>query len=208
MGKYYAVKRGRKTGIFETWGECQAQVKGYPGAKFKSFQIYDEALAYIEDVDLVMQNDIKPRLEMGKLVAFTDGSYDDKKNMYGAGTLIFVPGDSIEPFNIYGAGDTEEFLPSKNVAGEIMAVINAIDYAVNNNYAEISIFHDYEGISKWATGEWSTNKPCSIYYQEYIRKMSSEINIEFIKVEGHSNNKYNDMADRLAKTAIRQSSKL
>ena len=34
---HYAVARGRRTGIYGTWAECQAQVDGYPGAKFKGF---------------------------------------------------------------------------------------------------------------------------------------------------------------------------
>ena len=35
--KYYAVKKGRKTGIFTTWDDCKAQVNGYKGAVYKSF---------------------------------------------------------------------------------------------------------------------------------------------------------------------------
>lgn len=37
MAKYYAVKVGNVPGIYETWDECQKQVKGYPGAIYKSF---------------------------------------------------------------------------------------------------------------------------------------------------------------------------
>jgi ribonuclease HI len=35
--KYYVVWKGRKIGIFATWDECEAQVKGFPGAQYKSF---------------------------------------------------------------------------------------------------------------------------------------------------------------------------
>ncbi len=45
--KFYAVKRGRKTGIFTTWEETENQVKGYPGAKHKSFKTREEAEAYL-----------------------------------------------------------------------------------------------------------------------------------------------------------------
>ena len=39
MAKFcvYAVARGRKTGVFHTWPECQAQVKGYKNPVFKGF---------------------------------------------------------------------------------------------------------------------------------------------------------------------------
>ena len=33
--KFYAVKQGRKTGMFLTWDDCKKQVMGYPGAIYK-----------------------------------------------------------------------------------------------------------------------------------------------------------------------------
>ena len=41
--KYYAVRKGRKTGVFATWAECQKQVTGFSGAEFKSFGTMEEA---------------------------------------------------------------------------------------------------------------------------------------------------------------------
>ncbi|MFC0471167.1 ribonuclease H [Halalkalibacter kiskunsagensis] len=41
--KYYVVWKGRKPGIYSTWLECEAQVKGYTGARFKSFPSKEEA---------------------------------------------------------------------------------------------------------------------------------------------------------------------
>jgi ribonuclease HI len=35
--KFYVVWKGRKPGIYTSWAECEAQVKGYPGAEYKSF---------------------------------------------------------------------------------------------------------------------------------------------------------------------------
>ena len=35
--KFYAVRNGRKTGIFLTWEECEQQVKGFKDAEYKSF---------------------------------------------------------------------------------------------------------------------------------------------------------------------------
>ena len=44
MSKFYAVKQGRQTGIFSSWKECEAQVKGFKGAIYKSFASKEEAL--------------------------------------------------------------------------------------------------------------------------------------------------------------------
>ena len=47
-----------------------------------------------------------------------------------------------------------------------------------------------------------TKTTLSSYYKRYIDDKNGIISIEFIKVSGHSNNKYNDRADKLAKSAI------
>lgn len=39
MTKFYAVRKGKKTGIFSTWDECKEQVTGYKGAIYKSFKL-------------------------------------------------------------------------------------------------------------------------------------------------------------------------
>jgi ribonuclease HI len=36
--KFYVVWKGRKTGVFTSWQECSAQVSGFPGAEYKSFE--------------------------------------------------------------------------------------------------------------------------------------------------------------------------
>lgn len=45
--KYYAVKIGTKTGIYETWAECELQVKGVSGAEYRAFTSLSDAEAYI-----------------------------------------------------------------------------------------------------------------------------------------------------------------
>lgn len=41
--KYYVVWGGLKTGIFNTWAECQEQTVGYPNADYKSYKTRSEA---------------------------------------------------------------------------------------------------------------------------------------------------------------------
>ncbi|MCH2023096.1 MAG: ribonuclease H family protein [Saprospiraceae bacterium] len=41
--KFYVVWEGNETGIFKTWEECQRHIKGYGGAKYKSFTSLKEA---------------------------------------------------------------------------------------------------------------------------------------------------------------------
>ena len=46
MAKFYAVKEGKKPGIYHTWDECKEQVNGYSGAVYKSFSNEEEAKAF------------------------------------------------------------------------------------------------------------------------------------------------------------------
>lgn len=41
--KYYVVWNGLTPGIYRTWDECQAQIKGVKGAMYKSFDSKEEA---------------------------------------------------------------------------------------------------------------------------------------------------------------------
>lgn len=36
--KYYVVWAGQKPGIYRTWAECELQIKGFVGARYKSFE--------------------------------------------------------------------------------------------------------------------------------------------------------------------------
>ncbi|CAG7831859.1 unnamed protein product, partial [Allacma fusca] len=55
MGKkdgisFYGVANGRKTGVFHTWKECEAQVSKFPCARFKGFKTEKEAADYVEEL--------------------------------------------------------------------------------------------------------------------------------------------------------------
>ena len=60
----------------------------------------------------------------------------------------------------------------------------------------------YQGIEKWCTGDWKTTKPGTTKYKEYYDSIKARLDVRFVKVKGHSGDKYNDRADKLAKTAL------
>ena len=65
-----------------------------------------------------------------------------------------------------------------------------------------SYYHDYEGISKWCEGQWEAKKEGTRAYREFYRQASEKVKITFRKVKGHSGDRWNDLADRLAKEAL------
>lgn len=49
MGNYYGVREGIVPGVYETWADCQEQIKGYSGAVYKKFKTREEASKFIND---------------------------------------------------------------------------------------------------------------------------------------------------------------
>ena len=197
---YYAVKAGHVTGIFDNWDECQKATQGYSVPKFKKFATLSEAEAYINDMD-IYADAVKNDISNGHIVAFCDGSFDNEKKRYSYGVLIIDK--NFKEHEICGSSNNPKYLSSHNIIGEVLGAINAMDWAVSNGYDKLKIYHDYEGLSKWLTGEWDAKSVvASMFVYIYTSKFADLIHVTFEKVKGHSNNKYNDKADKLAKKAL------
>lgn len=202
-GKFYAVKAGRKTGIFNSWEECKRQVDGYPSASYKSFKTAVEAAAYIglvpnQTAIANANNSPADFVTDNTAIAYVDGSYNISTCEYGYGVVFFYNGEEI---HLKKGFPKDELATMRNVAGEIKGSEAAISYALSHNISSIKIYHDYEGISKWCTGEWKANKEGTIAYRDFYNNAKKQLKIEFVKVKGHSGDTYNDIADRLAKEA-------
>lgn len=195
--KFYAVKRGLKTGVFSTWEECSASVKGYSGAVYKSFKTRQEALDYLNEEASTKENESVEDHDDVKI--YVDGSYYAATGEFSYGMVVLSGGEEEKYSQKY---QDEELASMRNVAGEIKGAEAAMQYALDHGLEEISIYHDYEGIARWPLGEWKTNKAGTRAYKEFYDRASRQVKIRFVKVTGHSNDKYNDMADELAKEAL------
>lgn len=197
---FYAVKKGKEIGIFDNWPDAQAATAGFSGPVFKKFKTREEAEAYMDDRD-VWAEQVADDNRNGYLVAFTDGSYEDKLNRYSYGVYFIKPDGTDD--SICGYGSNKEYLDSKNIIGEIFGVINALDWAISNGFEKIKIYHDYEGLSKWLSDEWKAKaKVSKMFVNLYKVKFADFIQVEYFKVPGHSNIIYNEKADQLAKSAL------
>ena len=198
MAKYYAVRSGYHTGIFSTWDECRKEVSGYSNAEYKSFTTLDEAKNYLGiNEQLSLFDDTVP--ETNTAAAYVDGSYNIETKRFGCGVVIFLGGEEI---TFSRAFDDTSLAQMRNVAGEIEGAKLAMQWCVDNNIKEIDIYYDYEGIEKWCTGKWKTNKEGTIAYKQFYDSIKNRVKVSFIKVRGHSGDRFNDMADALAKKAV------
>lgn len=71
--KFYAVRKGRNPGIYETWSECSAQVNGFSGAEFKSFATLEAAGRFLSVVGAKEESPVAPARDWSKSSVFVDG---------------------------------------------------------------------------------------------------------------------------------------
>lgn len=197
MAKFYAVKKGKKTGIFSTWDECKEQVTGFKGAVYKSFKTLSEAEAFLERNEEKIEN-IE---EVDGVYAYIDGSFDRINGIYGSGVVI-VDGDKKHEYK--HAGNREDYAQLHNVAGELEAAKFVMWYAVDKKIKEITLFYDYQGIEAWAVGDWKANLPYTQDYVKFYNKVKTAVKVNFVKVKAHTGIELNEVVDKLAKEAIEQ----
>ncbi|MBO5487680.1 MAG: ribonuclease H family protein [Eubacterium sp.] len=222
--KFYGVKKGKITGVFTSWDECKKSVDGFPGAEYKGFATYDEVCAYLGIVPSKQQSvtgeqdklgaNIKPvgnvsevnAGDMGNeenndsLLTYVDGSYDDSIKKYAFGCVFILPDGKI--YTEYGNGDNPQSLQHRNVTGEMLGAMYAVKTAMMNGFGAVEICYDYQGIEKWVTGEWRSKTELTQKYTAAMREWSRSIRITFTKVAAHSNIKYNELADEMAKKGL------
>ncbi len=140
--KFYVVWIGRETGIFNSWAECQLQVKGFPGAKFKGYEHNNDAKSAWESGYLPDNTPPKPKLhppnELSGLAvdAACDGS---PGNMEYRG--VFLP----EAVQIFHVGPVKM---GNNNLGEFLAIVHALAWQKDNKLV-LDIYSDSRTAISW-----------------------------------------------------------
>lgn len=198
--KFYAIKAGRQTGIFTSWDDCRRQVTGFAGASFKGFETREEAEAFLSGAGFSgPAAAAAPVSAEETAVAYVDGSYHAGTKEFACGAVLFYQGEELHFSHKF---QDPALADMRNVAGEIMGSRTVIEWCLEHKIAALEIHHDYEGVAKWCTGEWKANKPGTQAYRAYCREAMQKLSITFVKVKGHSGDRYNDLADALAKQAL------
>lgn len=131
---------------------------------------------------------------------YTDGSYNPKTGIAGY-AFVAISEDNNIIYQQNKQCENEIYYGSRQIIGEMEAVMNGVKWAIANGYDNIVINYDYMGLSCWLTGQWKTKKPISKFYKSFFTE-SMLSKISFVKVKAHSDNKWNNYVDGLAKDAI------
>ena len=217
--KFYAVAVGRTTGIFTSWSVAEAQVKGFAGARFKSFTTRAEAETWLK-------NPVRPAAKTkttrssattgavtvkhpaDTLVIYTDGGAINNPGPGGYGVVI-----------CNGEGRRElsgGFRLTTNNRMEMTACIEALK-AVAGCGRPIVLYSDssylVNGIEKgwaksWRARGWrkADGAPAlnADLWSELLDLLSSEkVSLHWVK--GHAGNELNERCDQLAVAAARSS---
>jgi ribonuclease HI len=215
--KFYAVRKGKKTGVFTSWADCKSSIDGFSGAEYRGFATEDEALEYLEmnhtgimsdntgnDCLVHMQQDTiqKEMPDENTLLAYVDGSYNDGMKKYSFGCVFILPDGRI--YTECGNGDNPRSLEQRNVTGEMLGAMYAVKTAIKNGYKAVEICYDYQGIEAWVTGAWRSKNELTQKYSASMRQWAQNIQITFTKVAAHTNVKYNELADETAKKGLKE----
>lgn len=130
------------------------------------------------------------------LVAYVDGSYNPATKKPGWGVVVLQEGIPIW----VAWGSLDKYTESRQIGGELKAAMIAVQFAYSWGES-LTIYHDYNGIEYLATGVWKANPQnmLTTLYQKWMQKMALKVDYQFVKVKGHSGDRWNDYADWLSK---------
>jgi len=180
--KFYAVKKGRRPGIYSSWPECQEQIKGFSGAIFKSFPTKAEAEKFIQEVEKPAKFD---------RVFYTDGSF---QNGVSGGAAV----DTNEKRVYYRRNEEKEL--QTNSRGELLGIILALKNAKQRE--TIHVFTDSQYCINILQNGYSIsdNKDLVETYLELKQNKQLVVFLEY--VQAHVGHYYNELADTYAEQSL------
>ena len=207
--KFYAVADGRKPGIYYSWPEAEAQVKGYGGAKYKGFVSRAEAKSWMADPKWSQKK--KPQKKSEKsysapasnasIEIYTDDGAINNPGPGGYGAVLLLREG---PLELSGG-----YQHTTNNRMELMACIKGIE-ALPTRSETVALFSDSKyvvnGISKgWAKG-WRKrgwlksdgNPAVNSDLWGTLLDLIEGLKISFHWVKGHAGHPLNERCDQLA----------
>lgn len=221
--KYYAVQKGRKTGIFTTWDDAEKQVKGYSGAKYKSFKTELEARDYLKGSTSSAKptkghrkksKRSAPNEHLGETVVYTDGGSRNHGNVLGGhvkasdkAAWAFLIKVGKQKYSKSGG----EFGATNNRM-EIMALLEALKYLkskdMQNNQIDVVMDSKYVldaiqmgWLASWRRHGWTKSNGSELQNKQLWQRIDAILtdfpNIKYYWTKGHAYDEGNIFVDHL-----------
>lgn len=147
--KFYVVWVGVEPGIYDSWAACQAQIKGYPGAKYKSFPSHVEAMnAYNEGYS---QTPAKARNTSKKII--NPSSPDIIKASWSVDAACAGNPGVMEYQGVHTSDGTrifhQKFALGTNNIGEFLAIVHALALLKKYDDETMPIYTDSRTATGW-----------------------------------------------------------
>ena len=208
--KFYAVKRGRKTGLYTVWAECAAQVKGFQGAVYKGFMTEEEARAWLGGVDARTEQPraaaemAAPSASDADYIIHTDGSC--LRNPGGAGGwAAVIETAATGAVEEKSGGDPE----TTNNRMELTAALMALSAVPEG--ARVALYTDSQYLKNaftkfwlpaWKKRGWKKADGEPVLNQDLWVQLDAAFaarQVQFHWVKGHAGNPRNERCDALAR---------
>lgn len=149
--KFYVVWKGKRTGIFESWDDCQAQINGQKGAQYKSFANFSEAKKAFNGNydDYKGKKSGKEELSPAEKIKYGDPNYHsisvDAASSGNPGKMEYQGVDTKTKKLLFRQGPFKE---GTNNIGEFLAIVHGIAFLKERNSDRI-IYTDSRTAMSW-----------------------------------------------------------
>lgn len=196
--KIYAVRyrNGQSRLYVGTWDEVKDHIDGKKGVAYKGFPhtALRDAEDWLARKAIPYRTKRTPHVK-DKIYLYVDGSFTTKTMRAGWGWVAIQNGVVIAE----NWGSIGNVKGSRNIVGELQAAMQAMAWAVRQEWKKVIVVHDYAGIGLWALGYWRAKKFVSKEYKEFFEWTKGRIEVSFEKVNGHCGIKWNDYVDALTR---------
>jgi ribonuclease HI len=146
--KYYVVWQGNEPGIYNSWEECQLQIKGYPNAKYKSFKTHDEAMnAFHGDYESYKKKStVSPSTAFNKEDILWDSVSVDAACSGNPGNMEYRGVHTKTGEEIFRKGVFKE---GTNNIGEFLALVHMLAYLKTIGESQKTIYTDSKTAIAW-----------------------------------------------------------
>ncbi len=147
--KYYVVWAGKIPGIYLSWSECEAQILGFPGAKYKAFDTQSEAeQAYDQTFSHFLRPIPKEQATKGKAKAhiIADSICVDAACSGNPGAMEYRGVQTATGRQLFHQGP---FARGTNNIGEFLAIVHGLAYLKKIDKPLLPIYTDSATAIAW-----------------------------------------------------------